>query len=104
MSIFFVCTVFKVETIGGKCSSGYLSCTPSPLSPVILLFRPDAYMGVTNLEGNMNHCHAKNVAEFAVDLINEAGKILIDEDEPEKGHINIRVGFHSGPVVSNVIG
>jgi len=37
-------------------------------------------------------------------MINEAGKILIDEDEPSKGHINIRVGFHSGPVVSNVIG
>eukprot|EP00977_Amphora_coffeiformis_P009546 scaffold2204_cov166-Amphora_coffeaeformis.AAC.6 len=74
--------VFKVETIGGA----------------------HAYMGVTNLEGNMDDCHTKNVAAFAVDLINEAGKILIDEEEPGKGHVNIRVGFHCGPVVSNVIG
>ena len=68
------------------------------------LDRVDAYMGVTNLEGNMNDCHAKNIAAFAVDLINEASKILIDEEAPEKGRVNIRVGFHSGPVVSNVIG
>lgn len=64
----------------------------------------DAYMGVTNLEGNMDDCHARNVAEFAIDMIHEASQILIDEDEPSKGCINIRVGFHSGPVVSNVIG
>ena len=61
-------------------------------------------MGVTNLEGNMSDCHTKNIAEFAVAMINEASKILIDEEAPEKGHVNIRVGFHSGPVVSNVIG
>lgn len=72
--------VFKVETIG------------------------DAYMGVTNLENNMDYTHVKNVAEFAVDMINEASQILIDEEDPSKGYINIRVGFHSGPVVSNVIG
>jgi class 3 adenylate cyclase len=72
--------VFKVETIG------------------------DAYMGVTNLENNMEHTHARNIAEFAVDMINEANKILIDEEAPSKGYINIRVGFHSGPVVSNVVG
>ena len=46
----------------------------------------------------------KRIAEFAVDMIDEAGKILVDEDEPRKGYISIRVGFHSGPVVSNVIG
>jgi class 3 adenylate cyclase len=72
--------VFKVETIG------------------------DAYMGVTNLENNMEHTHTRNIAEFAVDMINEANKILIDEETPSKGYIDIRVGFHSGPVVSNVIG
>mmetsp|Transcript_48398 Transcript_48398/g.95865 ORF Transcript_48398/g.95865 Transcript_48398/m.95865 type:complete len:115 (-) Transcript_48398:78-422(-) len=25
-------------------------------------------------------------------------------DDPSKGHVNIRVGFHSGPVVANVVG
>lgn len=61
-------------------------------------------MGVTNLEGNQEENHAKHVAEFAIDMINAASKVLIDEEEPNKGYIHIRVGFHSGPVVSNVIG
>lgn len=72
--------VFKVETIG------------------------DAYMGVTNLVENQEDTHVKQIAEFAIDMINEAGQILVDEEEPEKGYIRIRVGFHSGPVVANVIG
>ena len=72
--------IFKVETIG------------------------DSYMGVTNLMNDQDSTHVKRIAEFAIDMINEASDILIDEDEPEKGFINIRVGFHCGPVVSNVIG
>jgi len=72
--------VFKVETIG------------------------DAYMGVTNLEKKQMETHTKNAADFAIDLVKEASKILIDEEDPSRGHINIRVGFHSGAVVSNVIG
>ena len=85
-------------------------CTPYPhlrgstFPSFFTTYTLDAYMGVTNLEGNMDGCHTSNVAAFAVDLINEAGKILIDEDEPGKGHVNIRVGFHCGSVVSNVIG
>jgi hypothetical protein len=39
-----------------------------------------------------------------VDAVEAASKILIDEDDPESGCVQIRVGFHSGPVVSNVIG
>ena len=61
-------------------------------------------MGVTNLEKNQEHSHVKQTAEFAVDMINEARKVIIDKDDPSRGYINIRVGFHSGPVVSNVIG
>ena len=60
-------------------------------------------MGVTNLENKQEHNHVKCAAEFAMDMIKEASQIFIDPDEPEKGYINIRVGFHSGPVVSNVI-
>ena len=68
-------------------------------------FCQQAYMGVTNLEGNQDHNHVKLAAEFAIDLIQEANKVLVDdEDEPGMGFVNIRVGFHSGPVVSNVIG
>ena len=39
-----------------------------------------------------------------MDAIEAASNILIDEDAPERGYVRIRVGFHSGPVVSNVIG
>jgi len=33
-----------------------------------------------------------------------AQETLIDEEDPSRGYINIRVGFHSGPVVANVVG
>eukprot|EP00980_Cylindrotheca_fusiformis_P020566 scaffold7641_cov115-Cylindrotheca_fusiformis.AAC.12 len=72
--------IFKVETIG------------------------DAWMGVTNLEDNQQDTHVKRIAEFAVDAIEAASNVLIDEDDPMAGFVHIRVGFHSGPVVSNVIG
>ncbi|CAJ1961059.1 unnamed protein product [Cylindrotheca closterium] len=72
--------VFKVETIG------------------------DAWMGVTNLEGDQNDTHVARIARFAVDAVRAASKIVIDEDDPRAGCVHIRVGFHSGQVVSNVIG
>eukprot|EP00980_Cylindrotheca_fusiformis_P005526 scaffold1172_cov115-Cylindrotheca_fusiformis.AAC.1 len=72
--------VFKVETIG------------------------DAWVGVTNLDGNQSDSHVKRIADFAVDVVAAAGTILIDVDDPSAGSVHIRVGFHSGPVVSNVIG
>ncbi|KAL3943440.1 MAG: hypothetical protein SGBAC_002488 [Bacillariaceae sp.] len=71
--------VFKVETIG------------------------DAYMAVTNLAKKQTD-HCKRIAEFSIDAIRVAQKTLIDKDDPSRGYVNIRVGFHSGPVVSNVVG
>ena len=56
------------------------------------------------VEGNQEDSHAKRIAEFALEAVEAAGKVLIDEDDPEAGYVHIRVGFHSGPVVSNVIG
>ena len=29
---------------------------------------------------------------------------MIDEDDPSMGFVQIRVGFHSGPVISDVVG
>jgi len=72
--------VFKVETIG------------------------DAYMAVTNLIKDQAEDQAKRIAQFSIDAIKAANRTLIDIDEPEKGYVNIRVGFHSGPVVANVVG
>ena len=72
--------VFKVETIG------------------------DAWMGVTNLDHDEFESHARQIAEFAEDAIRAASNIAVDEDDLSLGYITIRVGLHSGPVVSNVIG
>lgn len=72
--------IFKVETIG------------------------DAYMAVANLVEDQPDDHAKRIAAFAADAVRAANKTLIDEDDVERGCVNIRVGFHSGPVVANVVG
>jgi hypothetical protein len=56
------------------------------------------------VEGNQNDTHVKRIAAFAVDAVEAAGKVVIDEDDPSAGYLHIRVGFHSGQVVSNVIG
>jgi class 3 adenylate cyclase len=71
--------VFKVETIG------------------------DAYMTVTNLAAEQPD-HARITAQFAFDAIEAASSTLIDEDDPSRGCVQIRVGFHSGPVVASVCG
>mmetsp|Transcript_43011 Transcript_43011/g.82056 ORF Transcript_43011/g.82056 Transcript_43011/m.82056 type:complete len:1338 (+) Transcript_43011:58-4071(+) len=71
--------VFKVETIG------------------------DAYMAVANLVKQQPD-HTKRIAEFAIDVIKTANRTLLDNDRPELGCVNIRVGFHSGPVVASVVG
>ncbi|CAB9506309.1 activated protein kinase catalytic subunit alpha-1 [Seminavis robusta] len=72
--------VFKVETIG------------------------DAYMAVTNLVKDQPDDHVKRIAEFAADALEAANDTLIDEDNPEKGVLSLRVGLHCGPVVSDVVG
>ncbi|CAB9527432.1 Ephrin type-B receptor 3 (Fragment) [Seminavis robusta] len=72
--------VFKVETIG------------------------DAYMAVTNLIKDQPDCHANRIAEFSKEAIVAANETYIDEEAPDKGFIEIRVGFHSGPVVADVVG
>mmetsp|Transcript_3644 Transcript_3644/g.9171 ORF Transcript_3644/g.9171 Transcript_3644/m.9171 type:complete len:347 (+) Transcript_3644:1-1041(+) len=71
--------VFKVETIG------------------------DAWMGVTNLAKSQSD-HAVRIALFALDAVEAASHIVIDEEDESKGTVQIRVGFHSGPVVANIVG
>jgi serine/threonine protein kinase len=71
--------VFKVETIG------------------------DAWMGVTNV-ATPQPDHAKRIAAFAMDAIKAAAITMIDQEDGTKGFVKIRVGFHSGPVIANVVG
>ena len=61
-------------------------------------------MGVSNLENDQDDTHVKCIAEFATEAIEEASKIMIDSDDPKQGFVRLRFGFHSGAVVSNVIG
>jgi len=72
--------VFKVETIG------------------------ESYMGVTNLENDQEENHVDRAAQFSLEIIREANQVVVDEDDLTRGHVAVQVGFHSGPVVSNVVG
>eukprot|EP00240_Pyramimonas_obovata_P000077 CAMPEP_0118924910 /NCGR_PEP_ID=MMETSP1169-20130426/2840_1 /TAXON_ID=36882 /ORGANISM="Pyramimonas obovata, Strain CCMP722" /LENGTH=1153 /DNA_ID=CAMNT_0006866059 /DNA_START=133 /DNA_END=3590 /DNA_ORIENTATION=- len=71
--------VFKVETIG------------------------DAYMAVANLVVEQPN-HTELIANFSIEAILAAQETIISEEHPDMGCVNIRVGFHSGPVVSSVVG
>jgi guanylate cyclase, other len=48
--------------------------------------------------------HVKRIADFAVDAIEAAASVRIDEDDPNSNTVEIRVGFHTGPVVADVVG
>ncbi|KAG7339186.1 PAS domain containing protein [Nitzschia inconspicua] len=72
--------VFKIETIG------------------------DCWMGATNLICDQSTDHVKRIADFALDAVAAANSTLIDADDPSRGYVSIRVGFHSGPVVADVVG
>jgi Adenylate and Guanylate cyclase catalytic domain len=90
-------------------------------------------MAVTNLIKDQDDDHAKRIAEFAIDAIAAANETMIDPEDEAKGVVNIRVGkscpwgvpiicfevfvrsgaslcfwfpkgFHSGPVVADVVG
>ncbi|KAL7570913.1 hypothetical protein ACA910_002546 [Epithemia clementina (nom. ined.)] len=71
--------IFKVETIG------------------------DSWMGVANLSKDQPD-HASRIADFAIDAIRAARETWVDPSAPSLGHLNLRVGMHSGPVVANVVG
>ena len=64
----------------------------------------DAWMGVTNLIRPQDKDHCRRIALFARDVISAANKTPIDEEDPSLGFVNLRVGFHSGPVVATVVG
>ncbi len=48
--------------------------------------------------------HVARMARFALQCVQAASETLVDEDDPTCGYVVIRAGFHSGPVVANVVG
>jgi class 3 adenylate cyclase len=74
------------------------------LIPILILIQIQIQMAVTNLVEEQNDDHAIRIAHFAIHAIEAANCTAIDEDDPSLGTIQIRVGFHSGPVVANVVG
>jgi class 3 adenylate cyclase len=64
----------------------------------------DCYIVASNLVKPQHDDHVKRIAEFSISAIKAAQQTLIDEDDPEKGYIKIRIGFHSGPLVADVVG
>ena len=60
-------------------------------------------MAVGNLHPKAED-HAGRVARFAQDAIKESSKIPVHEARPDLGMINMRIGFHTGPVVASVVG
>ena len=72
--------VFKIETIG------------------------DAYVAVANLVEKQVDDHAKRIAQFAMGALQAAADTPVLVDEPSLGHVRIRVGMHSGPVIARVVG
>mmetsp|Transcript_10605 Transcript_10605/g.25632 ORF Transcript_10605/g.25632 Transcript_10605/m.25632 type:complete len:160 (+) Transcript_10605:1002-1481(+) len=61
-------------------------------------------MAVTNLVKNQSNFHAKRIADFSIAAIAAAKTTLIDKDDESKGYVSIQCGFHSGPVVADVVG
>ena len=64
----------------------------------------DAYLAVTNLLEDQADSHAARMARFALQCISASTQTLIDLDDPARGVVRIRAGFHSGPVVAQVVG
>jgi serine/threonine protein kinase len=64
----------------------------------------DAYMVCGGLTEGQDHDHVARVAAFAMDAIAAAAQILVDVDDPSRGFIAVRAGFHCGPVVASVVG
>ncbi|KAL7570911.1 hypothetical protein ACA910_002544 [Epithemia clementina (nom. ined.)] len=63
----------------------------------------NSWMGVANLSKDQPD-HASRIADFAIDAIRAARETWVDPSAPSLGHLNLRVGSHSGPVVANVVG
>lgn len=73
--------LFKVETIG------------------------DAYMVCSALSGDRSTVdNAAQMSAYALEAASAAQQVLIDQDNSSLGQVQIRSGFHCGPVIGGVVG
>jgi adenylate cyclase len=63
-----------------------------------------AWMGATNCIQDQSKDHVKRIAHFAIDVVQAASEVLIDELHPESGHLQVQVAFASGPMQGKVVG
>ncbi|CAB9528643.1 activated protein kinase catalytic subunit alpha-1 [Seminavis robusta] len=63
----------------------------------------DGFMCATNL-AEEQHDHVRSIAAFAADALKAAACTFVDEGDPSKGYVSIRIGISSGTVVSHVVG
>jgi class 3 adenylate cyclase len=64
----------------------------------------DAYICATNMAEDQAGCHAALLARFALAAVGAAGETLVDEADPSRGPVRLRVGLHSGPCMACVVG
>ena len=77
-----------------------LACPPDLFLTTLSCLDEQAITGLVKDQPD----HAKRIAEFAVAAIRVANATPVDEDDPSKGNLTLRVGLSSGPVVANIIG
>lgn len=96
--------IFKVETIGaspthprprrGRAADGCARRPPADSG--------DCYICAAGIP-EWQPDHALRIARFGLGAVDVAMDTLIDEEDPSKGHIMIRVGFHCGSIVASLI-
>jgi class 3 adenylate cyclase len=67
----------------------------------------DAYIATCNLVSSCDQGdppHAVRMAHFALDAMCAARETRVDEDDPVRGYVNLRIGLHIGYVVGSIVG
>ena len=64
----------------------------------------DAYLCVANLTGADAADHAARMARFGLAALRAAASTPVDEGDPARGCLQIRVGLNSGPCTAGVVG
>ena len=99
--------VFKVETIGATAQGAAVRCAPPGAGRLPAYgSRParsgDCFIAATSIP-EWQRDHTLRIAQFGLQAVEAAQATPVDEDDPAKGCLSIRVGFHSGPVVAALL-